>query len=466
MSVLRKDLRAISADGAAANIMVGIGENYLPAFVLALTASQVACGLTPTVPQVLGAILQLAAPYFVDRVRSYRRWVVLCAAIQAAVFLPLSAAALTGSMSQVAAFLVISLYWATGLAGGPAWNTWVATLIPERLRARLSAHRSRIAQGGLVLGILVGGLVLQSGAEWTRSLLPFALLFLVAGASRSASAVFLAIQGEPLPPAPTHGHYGFQAVLEPLVHGNHGRVLVYMLLAQVSVQISSPYFTPYMLCQLKLSYAGYVALTAAAYVARIAFLPIAGRMAARWGASRLLWIGALAITPMSVLWVPFQSFAPLLLIQGISGVAWSMYELAMLLVFVENIPADCRVGILTLFNLANALAILVGSLIGGAILSVVGETRETYWLLFTFSSLGRGAAVLVLAPLSRPAIAAVFRLLRSAAPRPAILSLGQAMAPGTVQSEECLARPKGKFAAAGRRAKLQPAAGTHATAVP
>ena len=132
--------------------MVGIGENYLPAFVLALTASQVACGLTPTIPQVLGAILQLGTPYFLDRFRSYRRWVVLCAAIQAAVFLPLSAAALTGSMSTVAALVVISLYWATGLAGGPAWNTWVATLIPERLRARYLARRSRIAQGGFLAG--------------------------------------------------------------------------------------------------------------------------------------------------------------------------------------------------------------------------------------------------------------------------------------------------------------------------
>ena len=78
MSVLRKDLRAISADGAAASIMVGIGENYLPAFVLALTASQVACGLTPTVPQVLGALLQLAAPFALGRLRSHRRWVVVC----------------------------------------------------------------------------------------------------------------------------------------------------------------------------------------------------------------------------------------------------------------------------------------------------------------------------------------------------------------------------------------------------
>ena len=136
-------------------------------------------------------------------------------------------------------------------------------------------------------------LVLQNGAEWTRSLLP--VRFVV---SRSRckpvrlGCFLLQSKGNPyLQALQPSGHYGFQPVLEPLVHGNHGRVLVYMLLAQVMVQISSPYFTPYMLCQLKLSYAGYVALTAAAYVARIAFLPIAGRIAAHSGRCAIAVIG-------------------------------------------------------------------------------------------------------------------------------------------------------------------------------
>ena len=48
MNELRKDLRAICADGAAWSVMVGVGETYLPAFVLALMASQLASGLVAT----------------------------------------------------------------------------------------------------------------------------------------------------------------------------------------------------------------------------------------------------------------------------------------------------------------------------------------------------------------------------------------------------------------------------------
>ena len=59
MSQMRKDLSAMCADGAAWGIMVGIGEAYLPAFVLALSGSELACGLVATVPMLAGAVLQL-----------------------------------------------------------------------------------------------------------------------------------------------------------------------------------------------------------------------------------------------------------------------------------------------------------------------------------------------------------------------------------------------------------------------
>ena len=63
----------------AASLMVGVGETYLPVFVLALSGSQLACGLVTTVPLVIGAVLQLGSPWLMRRCGSYRRWVSLCA---------------------------------------------------------------------------------------------------------------------------------------------------------------------------------------------------------------------------------------------------------------------------------------------------------------------------------------------------------------------------------------------------
>ena len=71
-------------EGAAGSVMVGIGETYLPAFVLASSGSQIACGLVTTVPLMAGACLQLIAPWMVCWLGSYRRWAVRCALLQVA----------------------------------------------------------------------------------------------------------------------------------------------------------------------------------------------------------------------------------------------------------------------------------------------------------------------------------------------------------------------------------------------
>ena len=77
--VLRRDLRAMTADGICFSTMVGLGEAYVPAFALALGHGAAAAGLLATLPLLAGACFQLVTPEAVRRLRSYRRWVVGCA---------------------------------------------------------------------------------------------------------------------------------------------------------------------------------------------------------------------------------------------------------------------------------------------------------------------------------------------------------------------------------------------------
>src|SRR5262245_671391 len=160
---LRKNLRASVADGASFSVMVGIGETYFPAFVLALGLGEIASGLVASVPLLVGAILQLISPYAIAWLGSNRRWVIMCVALQAAAFLPLVAAALAGRMPVVGVFAAVSLYWAAGLGAGPAWNTWMETVVPFRVRAPFFATRTRMGQAGVLAGFLLGGAALQYG---------------------------------------------------------------------------------------------------------------------------------------------------------------------------------------------------------------------------------------------------------------------------------------------------------------
>jgi hypothetical protein len=371
--------------------MVGLGETYLPAFALALGHGEVAAGLLSTAPFLVGAALQLLTPGGVRWLGSHRRWLVTCAWLQAAAFLPLIAAAPLGWLPLEAIFAAAVLYWAAGLSAGAAWNSWMVPLIPSKIRPRFFARRAQLVQGSLALSLAGGGAPVIEG---------FGLLFALAFVARGISARFLSLQSD-IPPEPDDdGIYRASRLLRSLRHGPAGRLFVYLISLQLAVYIAAPYFTPFMLQRLELSYAGFVTLTAAAFVSRILFMPVIGVLARQHGARRLLALSGIAVVPLSAMWVVSSSFPYLLLLQIVAGVAWGTYELAVLLLFFETLDGRDRLALLALFNVANAGAMVAGSLVGGLMLSVLGAHPLAYAAVFLASSLLRPLTLFLLRAVS------------------------------------------------------------------
>jgi MFS family permease len=200
-----------------------------------------------------------------------------------------------------------------------------------------------------------------------------------------------------------------------------GRLVVYLLAMQTAVQISGPYFAPYMLVQQKLSYLTYMLLIGLAYFGKVVALPLWGRVAHVGGARRLLWIGGTAIIPVAGLWLgadifsSWQTSLPIRIgsfatpielsaeiaylagVQFISGFVWAAYELAMQLMFFEAIPRCRRPSMLSYYNFGNAAAQVTGGLIGATILQLGQENHGAYLALFGVSSLMRLCTVPLLA---------------------------------------------------------------------
>src|SRR5580698_3932465 len=93
---LGRDLRSSVGDAAGCGVMVGTGETYLQAFVLAAGLGEVIAGLITSLPQLAGGIAQLICSRGVRFLGSHRRWVVTCAALQGLSFLPLVIASWRG----------------------------------------------------------------------------------------------------------------------------------------------------------------------------------------------------------------------------------------------------------------------------------------------------------------------------------------------------------------------------------
>ncbi|HMN95175.1 MAG TPA: MFS transporter [Phycisphaerales bacterium] len=394
---LRRDLHCVTWDGVTYSFMVGVGETYVAAMVLALGLGEVVAGLITTLPIFVGSLLQLATPRGVRLLGSNRRWVLLCAATQSLSLIPLGVAAVLGTIPAWGIFLAVTLYWACNLGAGPAWNTWVTTIIPRRIRATYFGRRTRLCQLGTLVGIVVGGAILALAER--ADLLPaaFVALFALASASRALSTLFLAGQSEPQPLPEGHRLVTPREMIRRLRHGPDMRLLSYMLAVQVAVQISAAFFNPYMLRELEFSKGEYAAIVAATFLAKSLAAPLIGLLARRHGARCMLRVGGVAIVPLAAAWMATSQFHVLLAVQVFAGVAWAAYELGTFLLMLETIPEEERTSVLTLFNLGNASAIAGGSLVGGALLGLFGQDASGYMIIFGLSTVLRlGSLVLLL----------------------------------------------------------------------
>jgi MFS family permease len=385
----RRDLRVSIGDGLACSLMVGVGETYLPAFALALGTGQVWAGLIASVPIFAGAILQLIAPAAICWVGSNRRWVVACVTVQALSFFPLLAAALVGHISTALLYLLAAVYWASGMASGPAWTHWIDTIIPPRIRARYMGRRSRFGQAGILAGFVGGGLALEFGESLGRPLWAFAVLFLAAAVCRFVSAGFLFAQSEPIRISGRSPTAGLRVAFGRLRTDRDGRLLIYLWGMQMAAQTAAPFYAPFMLGLLKFSYLKYMLIISAALVTKAVALPTLGMLAHRFGARRLLAAGGLAVIPLSIFWMLSQSTSYLLTVQIIAGVCWAAYELGTLLMCFEAVDRRQRIGMLTLYNVGFAAATVAGALCGGAVLALCGQSRTGYLAIFGLSAIAR-----------------------------------------------------------------------------
>ncbi len=433
---VERDLRSMIGDGIAFSVMVGLGETYVPAFALATGHGDLAAGLVATLPMLAGAVLQLATPAGVRWLGSYRAWVVACARLQAASLLPLAVWAFLGRIPLPWLFVAASAYWGFGMSTMPAWNAWVGALVPSYLRARFFARRTRWAQAALFLALVAAGATLDRGSHHLGGTTAFGVLFACAALARLVSARYLARQSEPAGLAASHRSLPLAQIRRALRGREAKRVLVYLLAMQVVVQISAPYFTPFMLGPLALPYSHFTALIAMSFVARIAVLPWLGRLARARGAGWMLRLGAVAIVPLPPLWLVSDSFPYLLALQACAGIAWGTLELATLLAFFEGLEPEERTSVLTVYNLGSAVALATGALLGAALFRGMGGGHAGFATLFVVSSLGRVLTLPLLARVGGGGRAPEDMDLPTVAVRPSIGAVQRPVLPELDEAQE------------------------------
>lgn len=374
--------------------MIGFGETYLVAFALAVGATGAFAGMIGVLPVVAGSLLQLIIPRLMAKYFTKRLWVIFWAFVQVTVFLITSILAYQEFRTTLVSWIILSLaglYWTAAQSAGPVWNAWTASIVPQERHLRFFSYRTRTTQAATLVGLLAGGFTLRYFAKLEHPMLGFTVIFLAAACTRVVSTYFLAS----IPDGPVREVRKKSAIAthQPLGQwlksSDMMPVLLFLFFTNFAAQTSAPFFSPFMLGPLNMSYGLYTVLISATFLARVGSATLFYRFARRFRVGGLALLGAISVIPLPYLWTLSQNPYYLLLIQFGSGFAWGAHELGVTLYLIERIPHDERARLLSIANVSNAIGMLCGSCIGAWLITQGLGSPRAYFAAFTWSSILR-----------------------------------------------------------------------------
>lgn len=380
-----KSLKLSLIDGLLYSIMVGAGESYLPAYALSLGYSDVAAGILTSLPLITGAFLQLFTPTLVQKSKKPKRWMVLSAALQAMVFLPLIYFETYQKPNFWVLILIFTLYWTSGFSINPYWTHWMNNLVPDEIKNQYFSLRSRVAQIGVLIGLVGGGLSLHYKVEIGPFSGFFTVLFLAAFVCRIISSVILSQKEYVVDwdSTVTKEKVSFREYYNFMTSGSTASKFILSLFPfYTCVYISSPFVAPFLLSQVKLDYSEYMGALIALLMGKILgalFIETKGKT---MEPKQLFFWGVFLISPGPMFWGLSKNYLFILMLQFFSGFAWAFYEVGTQLLLFKNQNIKNRISFVSLYNFVMSFAVIVGTFIGASFIRNFSANYANFITLF------------------------------------------------------------------------------------
>jgi MFS family permease len=398
---VRKSLRYSLFDGTSSAAMIGFGESFFIPYALLMNATTLQIALLSSLPQALGSLIQVFSNWLIRGLGSRKRLVIYAAVFQGFMFIPITLTFFSGKFRVWQLLGLICLYWAFGMILSPAWNSWMGDLVNENRRGAYFGRRSKLTGASTFLAMLLAGIILQqsghrgSGDAYISG---FAIIFMLAFASRMTSVSFLSKKYEPTYAVSREAEFGFLDFLKQARFRNYGRFVTYLAFMNFAVFLSSPFFTPYMLNDLRMDYLTFTIVNAVAIVVKVLSIPVWGRAADRFGARRVLALTGMVMPIVPILWLFSDDYLWLIIIQAYSGFVWAGFEIATFSFVFDTTTPQKRATCIAYYNIINGAALITGATLGSALVSMNEVFASKYLLVFLLSGLLRFGASLYFLP--------------------------------------------------------------------
>lgn len=362
---IQESLKSCWKEGVANHVTLGMLEYYITPYALFLGASVMEIGILVSLPHLLGSWSQLLATYVVKWTKSRRLLLVRAATLQTCILVPLILLFLwpyPRSTVTVLIFLVCIIRILMSLLGS-VWGSLVSEYLPAQKRGLYFGWRAQIVGLSGLAGVLCGGLILHA-FDVTHTIMGFVIVFSIAALCRGVSIHYLKqFHDVPYTHLPEH-QFTFFDFIKRFRESNFVKFVLYVSTLTFSTYLAAPFFSVFMLQDLKFNYASYMGVHVAGIVGGLIAFPIWGRHADVVGNAKMLKLSSLLIPAIPFLWILSQDVYYLIAVEFVSGIIWGGFNLCATNFIFEVVSPPKRVRCISYFNLINGSNVFLGSILG------------------------------------------------------------------------------------------------------
>ncbi|HYO56039.1 MFS transporter [Archangium sp.] len=414
---LRRSLRASVAEGVVAEcVMACAGGAAITGWALYLGCGPFWVGLLGALP-FLAQLMQLPGAWLTTRFGA-RRMALLTVALSRQAFLPLVVLPFLPVSPETKRGVLVAVaaaHHGLGILCNNAWVTWMGDLVPSRVRGRYFGRRTAISTLTGALATFTTGTLLDGARASERTGLALAALAFTACVLGALSTALMALKHDPAR-HPLPGTFRAARVLQPLRDAPARRLLAYGMAWNAALGLAGPFFTLYLLKDLKLGFTLVALQGSSTAIARMLAAPLWGRLIDRFGARPVLRACVLGLVLSPVLWVLAgpERWWPIALDALLGGVLLSGHGLAAFALPLAVAPARERPFYHAAFAMTGGASFALASAAAGALVQalppsplLLGYPCTALRLIFLLSALARGFAALLSRQLLEPAARAL-----------------------------------------------------------
>jgi MFS family permease len=361
---LKKSLKVSFWDGVFASCMQGFTADYFIPYALALKASVGQVGMLTAFSNLTASVFQLRSADISGVLGGRKKTILIFVFLHLIMGLPIIFTPYLFRGFQVWALVIfVTLFNSFNAISGPVWLSLMSDHIPARSRGRYFGWRNKILGMIVTFSIFVSGFILHSFKN--NILRGFLVIFGIAFICRFISWCFLSRMYEVPLKIKKEDYFSFRDFIKGIRTSNFGRFVLFVAGINFSVNLAAPFFSVFMLRDLKFNYITYTFLITTVSLASLLTIDRWGRSADKIGNIKVLRITSLFISSLPLFWIINQNPFYLFFAQVLSGFAWSGFNLCVINFVYDAVSPPKRMRCIAYLNAINGCAIFLGALCGG-----------------------------------------------------------------------------------------------------